>query len=372
MSHPQMPLSLFAIFPLWELCFGNLKKNWKKSIPYVALTIVYLMITLNYLPERENTLQSVHYLQSGIDNPFVIITIAITSYFELIFAPISLTLYHSELQFGSINFFIRTLITLAFFIGIGLSFKKNKYVFFWTSFFLITLAPTLTPFRLNWMVAERYIYLPIIGILAIFGAGFIKISQKLKLKGAIYGILLLIIFLLATRTIMRNIDWKSEDSLWIATGKTSPSSPNTHNNLGDVYGRQGDKQRALQEFQTAIALKPNYADAYHNLANTYREIGDNQKALENYQNALKYNPNLWQSYQNIAAIYYQAKQYDLALENIQQAIKVNPRNINLRLNLGVIFLQMGQKEKAKEVFNLILSTDPQNALTQQGIIEANK
>ena len=182
----------------------------------------------------------------------------------------------------------------------------------------------------------------------------------------------IIISLLIIRGIIRNIDWKTDISLWFATGKTSPSSPNNHNNLGDAYGRLGDKQKALQEFQTAIALKPNYGDAYHNLANTYRELGDTEKAIENYQNALKYNPNLWQSYQNIGAIYFQDKKFDLSLENIQKAIQISPNNINLRISLGIIYLGMADKEKAKQVFSTILSADPKNQIEKQGLDEANK
>jgi len=372
MSHPQMPLSLFVIFPLVEFCFGNIKKNWKKSIPFLIVTIGYMLITLNNIPERETVLQTVHYQTSGVDNPFVLIPVAITSYFELIFLPKTLTLYHSELSFGSLNFAIRVIISILFFAGIIFGFKKNKSIFFWLSFFVIALSPTLTPFRLNWIVAERYLYLPILGILVVCGLGLAKLFEIKKIKFLSYTVFAGLLILLCARTIVRNIDWKNEDNLWIATGKTSPSSPNTHNNLGDVYGRNGNKQAALREFQKAIELKPNYADAYHNLANTYRELNQNDKAIENYQKALQYNPNLWQSYQNIGAIYYQNKQYDKALQEFQKAILVNPRNINLRNNLGVIYLGSGNKEKAKEVFNLVLSADPQNQFALAGLAEASK
>ena len=366
MSHPQMPLALFLIFPIWELSFGNFKKNWWKTIPFLVLAISYAFITLSALPERETTLQSVHYQERGIDNPILLIPVAISSYFELTIFPKTLTLYHSELQFGQIGFIIRFLITLIFLAVIFFSFKKNKYVFFWSSFFLIALAPTLTPFRLNWVVAERYLYLPIVGLLALAGFGL----DKLKKIG--FTLFIIILILLSSRTVIRNIDWKNEDNLWIATGKTSPSSPHTHNNLGDVYGRRGDKQAALREFEKAIELKPNYGDAYHNLANTQRELNQFDKALENYQNALKFNPNLWQSHQNMAAIYFQAGQYEQALENIQKAIIINPKNLNLRLNLGVVYLGLGQKDKAKEIFSAILSVDPQNQVAKQGLLEIGK
>lgn len=372
MSHPQMPLALFLVFPLYELTFGNLKKNWVKTIPFIIISITFVLITLSALPERETTLQSVHYQEKGMDNPFLLIPIALTSYFELILFPKTLTLYHSELAFSRVEFAIRFTITLLFFAGILVGFKKNKFIFFWLSFFFIALSPTLTPFKLNWIVAERYLYLPVLGLLAIAGLGLDKLSRFKNFKQASYIIFILCIILLSGRTIIRNIDWKNEDNLWIATGKTSPSSPNTHNNLGDVYGRHGDKLAALKEFQKAIALKPNYGDAYHNAANTYLELGQPDKAIEYYQKALEFNPGLWQSYQNISAIYFQQKKYDLVLENLQKAISINQRNLNLRINLGIIYLAMGDKNKAKEVFNQVLTLNPNNQIAKQGLVETSK
>jgi len=372
MSHPVMPVALWLVFPLFELVFGNFKKNWLKALPFLLLSIAYIFVNLASLPERETTLHSVHYQEKGIDNMFVLVPIAVSSYLQLLIFPKGLTLYHSELAFSQLEFSIIIAVCLIFLALLFISFRKNKPIFFWLSFFWLALAPTLTPFRLNWIVAERYLYLPSIGLFTSLGLILNKLFQKQKYQYFGYVVFTIAIILLSVRTMVRNVDWQNEDNLWIATGKTSPSSPNTHNNLGDVYGRQGDKQAALREFQTAIALKPNYGDAYHNLANTYRELGEMDKALENYQKATEYNPGLWQSYQNIAAIYFERKLYDKALENIQKAIEINPKNINLRNNLGIVFLAKGEKQKAKEIFQLVLSVDPQNQYAQQALIEINK
>lgn len=372
MSHPVMPLPLFLIFPLYEFVFGDFKKNWFKFIPFFILSILYVFINLGALPERTTTLQSLHYQERGIDNIFILLPVAITAYFEIIFWPQNLTLYHSELFFNAFELFVRSIILIIYLALIGIFFWKKKDLFFWLSFFLISLSPTLTPFRFNWIVAERYLYLPILGIIVAVVLGLNKISNIVRWKYLIIVILAIFLILLAGRTIVRNIDWKSEDNLWIAAGKTSPSSPNNHNNLGDVYGRWGNKQKALEEFQTAIRLKPNYGDAYHNLANTYLEVGQVDKALENYENAIKYNPNLWQSYQNIAAIYFQQKQYEKSLEYIQKAIQINPKNLNLVVNLGVLYMVSGEKEKAKQIFTQVLSQEPQNQIARQGLFEVNK
>lgn len=372
MSHSQMSLPLFVIFPIYELSFGNLRKNLLKVTPFFLLSLVYLGVTFASLPERTNTLQSVHYQEGGLDNPFIQIPIAISSYFELIFWPQVLTLYHSELAFGPVNFAIRAVVTLALFAIIGWSFIKNKQIFFWLSLFLVTLSPTLTPFKLTWIVAERYLYLASLGIIIPVMLFMERIIKKIRINNLDLYLSIVIVTLFIIRTFTRNIDWKNEDNLWIATGKTSPSSPNTHNNLGDVYGRWGDKQKALEEFQTAIALKPNYADAYHNLANTYREVGEIDKALENYHKAIEFNPKLWQSYQNIASIYFQDKDYDKTLEYMEGALKISPQNIGLYSNLGIVYLYKGDKEKAKEIFNQVLAVDPQNQFARQGLVEANK
>lgn len=373
MSHPIMPIALFIIYPLYDFCFKQ-KIKWGSALPFLALALIYAFLAIKATPAREVDLQTIHYQEKGMDNPLLIIPIAISSYAELLFFPRILTLYHSELAFGTVSFILRSLLSLGFLIAIPLSFfKKQRPIFFWLSFFIISLSPTLTPFRLNWIVAERYIYLSSIGIFALIGIGIDKLSLlKKKYAVVLMTIFAILIAILGLRTFMRGVDWESEDNLWIATGKTSPSSPNTHNNLGDVYGRHGDKQAALREFSRAIELKPNYADGYHNLGNTYRELGQLDKAMEAYAMAAKINPHLWQSFQNMAALYFQDKQYDKALESLQQAISVNPKNINLYGNLGILYLAKGDKENARKIFTQIISQDPQNQMAQQGLIEVNK
>ncbi len=126
MSHPVMPAGLFLVFPLYEFVFGDLRKNWAKVVPYLLIAILYVFINLGALPERETTLQTFHYQEKGIDNPVVLIPIAITSYAQLIIWPKDLTLYHSELAFGQIEFLARFILTILILVTVLISFKKQK------------------------------------------------------------------------------------------------------------------------------------------------------------------------------------------------------------------------------------------------------
>ena len=336
----EKALALFLVFALYEIAFGSLKYNWKKILPFFSVSFLLLILYVAKIGSRVSDVSAMSYQQGGgggMYNPLVQIPVAIGSYLKLIFWPARLTLYQTEMSFSQGQYILLFLISLTFLGAIIWSYRKNKNVFFWLVFFVITLLPTLTPFKISWIVAERYVYLGTLGIVVIVAMLFdkiLKLNENAKMVG--YFVLVLVVASLSVRTIFRNKDWKSEDTLWIATAQVAPSGQNIHNNLGDVYARQGDMQRAVDEFKKAIEINPNYADAYHNLGNTYQQMGQLDAAVANYEKALSINPQLWQSYQNLAAIYFNQGQYDLAEENIKKALEINPGDQNLQNALKYI------------------------------------
>ena len=334
----EKALALFLVFALYEIAFGSLKYNWKKILPFFSISFLLLLLYVFKIGSRVSSVESQSYQSGGgMYNPFIQIPVAIGSYLKLMFWPERLTLYQTEMSFDRGQFLFLLFIFLVFVGAIIWSWRKNKNVFFWLVFFLITLLPTLTPFKISWIVAERYVYLGTLGIVVVVAMLFdkiLKLNENAKMIG--YFLLTVIVASLSIRTIFRNKDWKSEDSLWIATAQVAPSGQQIHNNLGDVYARQGDMQKAVEEFQKAIEINPNYADAYHNLGNTYQRMGQTDAAIENYQKALSINPSLWQSYQNLAEIYFNQGDFQNALENIKKALEVEPQNQQLQNNLKVI------------------------------------
>lgn len=360
-----MPLLLICI----EISFYSLKQNWKKIIPYFGIAGVVGGLFMLNIGARISSFQSEFYSKPEFYNPLEQLPIAISSYLQLIFWPSGLTIYHSELAMGTIEFIIRWIVLIILLVGIYISFKKSRFVFFWLCFFLLALSPTLIPLSIVWVVAERYAYLATAGVIAAFVYVLFKCAKTKEHESVVYTILIVLIIALMIRSIVRNIDWQNEDNLWIATGKTSPSSQNTHNNLGDVYGRRHDYARAIAEFKKAVEIKPDYADAYHNLANTYMETGNMSEAEKNYLLALKYNPQLWQSHQNLGALYYEQQKYDKALEEFSKAVEIFPTSAQLNSNLGLIYLKLGDKEKAKAAFYKALQIDPNYGDAKAGLSE---
>lgn len=327
----EKAIPLWLLFPFFEYFQKSLLKNWKLLVPYFVLSLIYTAIHFGRLSlRREGLAQDYQQESLGLDNPLVQIPIAISEYLKLLIWPNNLTLYHTELNFSKEEFYIRAFITVVFISFSIIGFFKKRFFSFWFGWFLISLLVTLTPFRISWIVAERYVYLGAIGIITVFSVVLNNAIIKFKIENLYWSILTLLIIPLSILTVVRNADWKNQDSLWIATAKTSPTSSQNHNNLGDMYGRWGDLKMAILEFETAIKLKPNYADAYHNLANTYQQLEEYDKAIENYKKAIKFNPNLWQSYQNIGVIYYHKKNLVEANKYFNDSLKINPTNENLK------------------------------------------
>ncbi len=355
------------IITLYEILWGSLN-NWRKLLPFWIIMGLSAFNLAGLLNTRADLVAKISLQDTGINNPFLQIPIAVTSYLELIFWPQNLTLYHSEMNFTQLEYFLY-LVIFTIFLGLIFYFlKRERKIFFWLMFFLVSLAPTLTPFRVSSIVAERYVYFASVGIFVFIAWLIENIGHPFKTKKIIYFIFIPILLVLATRTVVRNNDWKNQDTLWVATAKTSPSSFQNHNNLGDLYMRQNDPERAIEEFKKAIELKPNYADAYHNLANTYYQLKNYGVAAVNYKKAIDLDPSIWQSYQNLATIYFAEEKLDVARENLEKAVSLNPKSSNSYVFLGTIYSEMGEKIKAKENLERALELEPQNQKAKELLI----
>lgn len=321
----EKAISLVGIVIAYEWFFGNIKKEWKKLIPFFVLSGGLILFYGLRIGERLHALTATSYQSvAGFYNPLTQLPIAISSYLQLFVFPVGLTLYHSELAFLWWNFAIRAILTGAAGGVTVYAIVKRKSYGFWLLWFVIALLPMVTPLKVGWIVAERYVYLGLIGLCATIGIVFDALMHRKHwyVPTIIFSCLVVLFF--CTQTVRRNAEWVSEDTLWIATAKTSPSSPVTWNNMGDVYARHGDQQQAALMFLKAITLNPQYADAYHNLGSTYLRMKKLPEAKQSYAHALAINPMLWQSYRDLAVIAYEEKDVETAKMNLTKALQLAP------------------------------------------------
>ena len=323
----EKTIALSLIFVSYEWFDGHINKNWRRLLSFVCLSLLIVAFYVLKIGERTTSLGV-----TGIYNPLIQLPAAISSYLALFFWPIHLTLYHSNLTFIWWNYSIRAVVTVAYGVVLVYTLFKRKKIGFWFWWPLIVLAPTLTPLKIAWVVAERYIYGGLIGWCVIVAMLFDRILSKKNQQVLWLCVGMFLVLLLSIRTVIRNTEWVSADSLWTATLRESPEDPHSWNNMGDVYARRGELEQSVNAFTQATKLDPNYADAYHNIGNTYLQMQQYDKAIPFFEKAVSLNPNLWQSYQDLAGIAVEKGNYPQALGYIEKALNIDPANPTLQKN----------------------------------------
>ena len=103
-----------------------------------------------------------------------------------------------------------------------------------------------------------------------------------------------------------------------------PKHLSANNNLGAIFQKLGDPQKAKEYFEKVIKINPNYVSAHNNLGNIFQKLGDLQKAKDCYDKAIELNPNYTDAYYNQGNIYKELGEYQKAKEYFEKVIKINP------------------------------------------------
>ena len=122
-------------------------------------------------------------------------------------------------------------------------------------------------FYVGFVVAERLLYLPSLGLSLLLGLGYqtlISHHGRCNVLAAASRLgLLIMIMSSAARTVLRNQDWRDEETLFRSGLLVNP--PKSFSNLGNILYAKGRVDEAELCFKEAIRHRPNMADTHYNL-----------------------------------------------------------------------------------------------------------
>ncbi|MHB8138390.1 MAG: tetratricopeptide repeat protein [Smithellaceae bacterium] len=133
-------------------------------------------------------------------------------------------------------------------------------------------------------------------------------------------------------------------------------------NRGLSFGKNGQYQRAIEDFNKAIYFKPDYSDAYINRGNTYYLLGQYQRAIDNFNEAILLKPKYAIAYYKRGVNYSELDQHQLAIEDFNEAIRLNPKDtIAAYQSRGIAYGKLDQHQLAIEDFNECIRLKPDYA-----------
>jgi len=140
-----------------------------------------------------------------------------------------------------------------------------------------------------------------------------------------------------------------------------PDYAEAYNNRGVAYGEKDDFDKAIQNYDKAIELKPDYAKAYNNRGVAYVEKRDFDKAIQNYDKAIELKPDYAEAYYNRGNVYSRKDDFDKAIQNYDKAIELNPRLAEAYYSRGIAYVEKRDFDKAIQDLTTTIELNPRLA-----------
>jgi tetratricopeptide (TPR) repeat protein/glycosyltransferase involved in cell wall biosynthesis len=122
-----------------------------------------------------------------------------------------------------------------------------------------------------------------------------------------------------------------------------PNYAAAHSNLGVVKQQSGRLTEAIAHYRQALEIDPNLGETASNLGSALAEAGENEQAIAQYQRALFLNPNCAEALVNLGLLREEQGDVGEAIRCYQQAIQVNPDCAVAYLNLGIALEEQGEE-----------------------------
>ena len=136
------------------------------------------------------------------------------------------------------------------------------------------------------------------------------------------------------------------------------SNPQYFCNLGEALRRGQNPDRAIENFEKALALKPEYLLAHLGMANVLRDLGRRPEAIARYRLALALDPCFAEAFHYLGAMYLEQDRKTEAIAYLRKAVTLKPAYVEANLTLANALDSDGQIEEAKEVYRGVLERDP--------------
>jgi tetratricopeptide (TPR) repeat protein len=265
---------------------------------------------------------------------------------------------HSLLEHGAIV----ALIALAA-LGAAAWHYRRRFPLAGYGFFLfvVLLLPTSSILPIKDPIADRRMYLPMIGLTLIA----IDLLGRVRLRPAAFTALTAAILLAAAgATYARAAVWSDPVSLWEDTVRKSPGKSRAHFQLGTAYYEAGRYDRASEEFEKAAGgEKPTY-DLLVDWGLALSGMNQPAAALAKLRQAASMEATA-HIYTQIGKVYADQKQWKEAMEAFDTAQRIDPNFVATYAYQGLVHLANGDPKAALEPCGHALKLDPNFQPAQQ-------
>jgi protein O-mannosyl-transferase len=251
--------------------------------------------------------------------------------------------------------------------------RTPRAIRFGLLWYIITLLPVLQIVRAgDAITADRYTYLPIIGLCFLVAYGLTRFHwhrMSIGMRRGVFAGIVLIISIYGVSANQRTLVWSNSFTLWNNVIEHFPNTVMAWYNRGMAYLDIQEPGLAVADFSQAVALNPQYVPPYTNRGIAFGMLGDIPKAIDDFKTASRLSPETFEPYLNMGIAYIKTGQFDGAVFALTSALRINRTSAPAYMNRGIAFASMGQLKRALADFDtsLIIEPDYREAQNNRGI-----
>ncbi|MGE5800280.1 MAG: tetratricopeptide repeat protein [Syntrophaceae bacterium] len=224
--------------------------------------------------------------------------------------------------------------------------RKTRSLMVGWFWYLGTLVPVIGLVQVGVQAsADRYTYLPSIGLFILLTWLVAELSARLPYRAAVLAAgAFLILTALSASTVSQTRYWLNSETLFEHALQATRDNYVIHSNLGAWLAGQGRMDDATRHYHEALRIKPDDGDARYNLANMLVRQAKYREASDQYREVLRTVPEHWMARNNLALCLVQSGDRRGAIEQFQELLRLNPGFEAARQNLTML---LAAEEKAK-------------------------
>lgn len=327
------PIAVVVPLVAAVLDVGILRRPAKRMllslIPWFGMAVLFGLITRQVQPAMGAAL---------VHRPLIALD-ALGFYFRHIFWPSHLTVdyAHSVMRIGlDRQWIINALIPVAIVILLWLSRRTDRQPAVAAAIALAAALPVLglIPFSQQAVstVADRYVYLMMFG-----PALLVAWALRRMASPAAATITVLLAGLLAWLTAVQLQTWRDTSALAAHTLAIDSGSVFGNDMAALQLMHNGQARQAIPLFNKALARDPDYPGLHYDLGNAFSRLEEFDKAIDEYQLAIaRGGPQVWRAMNNLGVAYVRIGRSDLAIDQFKRILQMDPQNSSALQNLQIL------------------------------------
>lgn len=207
-------------------------------------------------------------------------------------------------------------------------------------------------------MADRYTYIPMIGILLIAAWGVPDLAERIRLRispkskagsaqaAALAALAIAVTALAAARTGQQIGVWRNEVTLFSHALKVTRNNWMAHHGLARALDQWGKTEDAVRHYRISIRIDPTNADVRNGLATALLKLGRTAQALREFETAVRLDPGNAAARLNYGAALDHAGRLKAAERQFRQAVRLAPDSPVARANLAGVLARRGKFPEA--------------------------